>query len=387
MHVCRLAVALCCVLGLAQGAGALTVDDFEEGDFSVGPQAAGPPAEAEQTGLDPANVVGGTRHVAVLSSGPSLSSASLATTAGPDSGSFSTPVPNPPGCPFPTGCGGFFTLIYDGLANLTDDASAGDLGLDLSGFEAIEVDAVVTRASQPVGPLGPLGPVICGIVPLPAPLCQPPLFLGFIPPGLCALGLCFPGAQLQLPPTRFQVSLSDSTSTEVPVFLPLVTGTNSIPLSTFTTLDLSDIQGIRVRINGVVGSVSISEIRVPGRPVAVDLKPGNALNCVNPGSHGKVPVALLGSSDFDVLDVDASSLSFGGAAPQNCNVEDVAPFDGFPDLGCKYNTQDVAWPAPGSDCGEVVLTGEETDGTVIEGSDVACLAGEPTCELGVPPPP
>jgi hypothetical protein len=32
----------------------------------------------------------------------------------------------------------------------------------------------------------------------------------------------------------------------------------------------------------------------------------------------------------------------------------------------------------------VTLTGEETDGTAIEGSDVACLAGEPTCELGIP---
>ena len=40
------------------GAGALTIDNFEEGDFSVGPQPSGPPAEAEQTGLDPANVVG-----------------------------------------------------------------------------------------------------------------------------------------------------------------------------------------------------------------------------------------------------------------------------------------------------------------------------------------
>lgn len=222
-------------------------------------------------------------------------------------------------------------------------------------------------------------------------MCQPPDYLGFIPPGLCAIGLCFPGAQLQLPPTRFQVTLYDSTTGRVPVFLPLVTGTNTVLLSTYTSpvpgpvLDLSDIQAIRVRINGVVGSVSISDIRVAALPVAVDLKPATTLNCVNPGSNGRVPVALLGSSDFDVLDVDTSSLSFGGAAPKMCAVEDVAPADGFPDLNCKYKSQEVAWPAPGSDCGSVVLTGEKTDGTVIEGSDVACLAGEPTCELGVPP--
>ena len=58
LYVCRLAAALGCALALAQGAGALTIDNFEEGDFSVGAQPSGPPAEAEQTGLDPANVVG-----------------------------------------------------------------------------------------------------------------------------------------------------------------------------------------------------------------------------------------------------------------------------------------------------------------------------------------
>jgi len=389
LHVCRLAVALCCALALAQGAGALPIDNFEEGDFSVGPQPAGPPAEAEQTGLDPANVVGGTRHLSVLAIGPSLSSAGLATTGGPDSALLSTPVPNPPGCPFPSSCGGVDTLVYDGTPGLTEDGTAGTLGLDLSGFQAIEIDAVVTRASQPVAPLGPLGPVICSIVPLPAPLCQPPLFLGFVPPGLCAIGLCTPGVQLQLPPTRYQVSLSDSTGTGVPNFLPLLTGTNRLLLSTFATtlhpVDLSDVQAIRIRINAVVGSVSISDIRAAAVPVAVDLKPGTALNCVNTGSKGKVPVALLGSSTFNVLDVDTSSLSFGGAAVQQCAVQDLIPADGFPDLNCKYKTQQVAWPAPGSDCGSVVLTGEKTDGTEIEGSDVACLAGEPTCELGMPP--
>jgi hypothetical protein len=187
-YVGRLGVALCCALALAQGAGALTIDNFEEGDFSVGPQASGPPAQAEQTGLAPANVVGGTRHLSVLATGPSLASVTLATTGGADSASLSTPVPNPPGCPFSDGCG------------------------------------------------------------------------------------------------------------------------------------------------------------VAAVPVAVDLKPGTALNCVNPRSKAKVQVALLGSSSFDVLDVDASSLSFGGAGAQMCKVEDVAPFDGFPD--CAASTRPRTWAGP-----------------------------------------
>ena len=49
--------------------------------------------------------------------------------------------------------------------------------------------------------------------------------------------------------------------------------------------------------------------------LAVDVHPGSAVNPVQPGSSGLIPVAILGSETFDVLDVDAASLRFEGAAP------------------------------------------------------------------------
>lgn len=124
--------------------------------------------------------------------------------------------------------------------------------------------------------------------------------------------------------------------------------------------------------------------RVPPPPVevAVDLKPGSDPNCVKPSSRGSVSVAILGASDLDVSQIDQSSLDFGGAVPQRCDLGDQAPADGIPDLTCHFQNLAVAWPAPGSDCGDVVLTGALTDGTEIEGADLACLAGEPTCKAG-----
>jgi len=45
--------------------------------------------------------------------------------------------------------------------------------------------------------------------------------------------------------------------------------------------------------------------------VEIDVKPGNARNAVNLGSRGVVPVALYGSPNFDVADVDPDQLRFG----------------------------------------------------------------------------
>lgn len=37
--------------------------------------------------------------------------------------------------------------------------------------------------------------------------------------------------------------------------------------------------------------------------ISIDIKPGSANNCINPGSSGVIPVTLLGSADFTVADV------------------------------------------------------------------------------------
>jgi hypothetical protein len=117
--------------------------------------------------------------------------------------------------------------------------------------------------------------------------------------------------------------------------------------------------------------------------VGIDLKPGSDPNCVNPRSEGRTSVAILGSDTFDVADIDQFTLDFGGASPVHCAFEDSLPADGITDLACRYTTRNVEWPAAGSDCGDVELTGELLDGTLMEGSDSACLAGEYTCETAI----
>ncbi len=126
-----------------------------------------------------------------------------------------------------------------------------------------------------------------------------------------------------------------------------------------------------------------------------DLKPGSNPNCVNSTKKkGRTPVGIYGSAEFDVQDVNVATLSFGGAAPIKCKVSHllsevstgVFEFDGFIDLICHYSTPAVSWPSEGSDCAAVLLTGENLDGTPIESADLACLAGEETCEEGDPVP-
>ena len=51
-------------------------------------------------------------------------------------------------------------------------------------------------------------------------------------------------------------------------------------------------------------------------PVDIDIKPGSFPNSINTKSMGKVPVAILGTEDFDVMTVDPYTVLFGpdGAA-------------------------------------------------------------------------
>ncbi len=105
--------------------------------------------------------------------------------------------------------------------------------------------------------------------------------------------------------------------------------------------------------------------------VIVDIKPGNNLNPINPKSKGLLLIAILGSNDSDVTEIDISSLLLEG---------EVTPLrwgfwkgrKGHINLWMRFSTQAVCTALgdlqPGQTY-EVTITGLLKDGTEIEGSD------------------
>jgi len=115
--------------------------------------------------------------------------------------------------------------------------------------------------------------------------------------------------------------------------------------------------------------------------VAIDIKPGGGSNPVNLFARGLVPVALLGSADLDVAEVDRSTLAFGpdGAAPAHRvggHLQDVN-HDGLADLLIHFRVQETGIALGDT---EACLTGETGDGIPFEGCDAVTTM--PPCGLG-----
>ncbi|MDL1979197.1 MAG: MBL fold metallo-hydrolase [Deltaproteobacteria bacterium] len=130
-------------------------------------------------------------------------------------------------------------------------------------------------------------------------------------------------------------------------------------------------------------------------PVYVDIKPCFCPNPLNPKSQGVLPVAVLGTEDFDVTTIDPGTIQLTregieeGVAPIRWSYEDVAtPFegelcdchdlggDGFTDLTLEFDTQGLVSNLKLDEvAGETIaltLIGslkEEEGGTPIEGED------------------
>jgi hypothetical protein len=126
--------------------------------------------------------------------------------------------------------------------------------------------------------------------------------------------------------------------------------------------------------------------------VALDIKPGSCPNPLNTMSKGVLPVAILGTGDLDVTEIDPSSVRLEGVESLRSNIEDVAtPFvdgdecgcteegpDGFDDLTLKFKTQEVVAtlgnPAPEDEI-TLVITGNLLDGTPFTGYDCVKIVG------------
>ena len=105
-----------------------------------------------------------------------------------------------------------------------------------------------------------------------------------------------------------------------------------------------------------------------------DIKPGSDPNCFNNDGHGVIPVAILGSADFDVAQIDASTVqldSLGIKAVGKANkflahIEDVNG-DSFDDLVIQIEDVDGSF-----DVGDATAT---VTGELFEGSDSICIVG------------
>jgi hypothetical protein len=129
--------------------------------------------------------------------------------------------------------------------------------------------------------------------------------------------------------------------------------------------------------------------------VSFDIKPGSCPNPFNPKGNGVLPVAILGESDFDVSQIDVSTITIAGISPVKASIEDVAtPYtaplmdcyscnqlgmDGYMDLSLKFNTQALAAalsPLSVGDCITIEINGYLYDGTPIKGFDPIIIVGK-----------
>lgn len=132
-------------------------------------------------------------------------------------------------------------------------------------------------------------------------------------------------------------------------------------------------------------------------PAAVDIKPGSCSNPVNVRSKGVLPVAILGTEDFDVNAIDIASIRLAGVAPIRSSFEDVAaPLvegnecectteapDGYTDLTLKFRTQQIVEELINT-LGDLVdreilaltLEGALSDGPLIVGEDCIVVLGK-----------
>jgi uncharacterized membrane protein len=113
-----------------------------------------------------------------------------------------------------------------------------------------------------------------------------------------------------------------------------------------------------------------------GLKVAIDIKPGDAANVINPGSRGTLPVAILSSSSFDASTVHPATVTVANAVvvrrpdgEPRASLKDVNG-DGRRDLLIEVSKEALALP-PTSGSAELCGLTSAPDArlVVIEGTD------------------
>jgi len=137
----------------------------------------------------------------------------------------------------------------------------------------------------------------------------------------------------------------------------------------------SGIREVEIRFMGKIDpGVTIDYIEFTG-DLNVDIKPGDNPNCFNSNGHGVIPLAILGSEEFDVTIIDPFSVELDGQpvrvkgkSGKAGSYEDVND-DGFIDLIVQI--EDLGIYTPEHTTGKV--TAETYDSVFFEGQDTICI--------------
>ena len=144
---------------------------------------------------------------------------------------------------------------------------------------------------------------------------------------------------------------------------------------------------------GYTHGLGLRQTETPVLQVVVDIKPGSCTNPLNVKSRGVLPVAILGTEDFDVNEIDIATIRLAGVAPIRSALEDIgAPpddydcedlqQDGFDDLILKFKTQEIVEVLGDVEDGDafvLTLTGslksddESEEAVPIKGEDVVLI--------------
>jgi len=117
----------------------------------------------------------------------------------------------------------------------------------------------------------------------------------------------------------------------------------------------------------------------------------------------RLTAAILGTTDFDVADIDPASITLEGVAALHWNIEDVSTpvgegaeecectdegADGYQDLTLKFDKSLIIEALGEIYVGDTIsltINGELTDGTPFEGTDCVVIVGGPPPAAGAPP--
>ena len=151
----------------------------------------------------------------------------------------------------------------------------------------------------------------------------------------------------------------------------------------------TDDEGLEALFEEISGTICTT------REVNLDIHPNSCPNPLSPNSKGLLPVSINGSEDFDVTEIDLSTVTLEGVSPVNSSIEDVSTFfevnleepldpyscttlegDGYNDLTLKFDYEElrsVLGELTRGDVFTLQISGQLNDGTEFIGNDIVIV--------------